>query len=131
MSGRLICSDVGASAALLMVWFGVIARLAGVPDWNIVTTRVTIIPVIVVLLGIERTATVSAWSGQGYCGEGSGGGRYMAWCWSDRWCGGGRYGRDRRGYGTGQGIGLPAVTTIAMTALVGVRRSVVWCGRCV
>ena len=54
MSSSLICSDVGTSAALLMVWFGVIARLTGVPDWDIVTTRVTIIPVIVILFGIGR-----------------------------------------------------------------------------
>ncbi len=69
MSSCLICSDVGTSAALLMVWFGVIARLTGVPDRNIVTARVTIIPVIVIFLGIGRTVAVSVGSGQWCCGN--------------------------------------------------------------
>ncbi len=46
-----------------MVRFGVIARLTGVPDRDIVTARVTIIPVIVILFGIWRT--VAAPSGIG------------------------------------------------------------------
>ncbi len=54
MSCSFICCDVSTCAALWMVWFGVIARLTGVPDCDIITARVTIIPVIVILFGIGR-----------------------------------------------------------------------------
>ena len=63
MASSFIHSHVGASASLLMVWFGVSARLTGVPDWDIVTARVTIIPVIVILFGIGRTVAAPPRSG--------------------------------------------------------------------
>ena len=95
MPGHFVGLDIGTGASFLMIALAIIASRTGMPDGHVVSTRVTVVMVVVPLVGIRRVLAVVGWRR-----------RRRNACRRDV-CGGCRW---------SSGIGLPLPTPVAVVA---------------